>query len=163
MWVQPRWISTVSHAITGCALLLASAALPSSPLNARERVELDGGHPLGTIIINTSERRLYFVLGHRLALRHSVAVGKEGMKWSGETFVQSKRRNPGWTPASHMRRENPSLPAFVPPGPENPLGVRAIYLGWSEYRIHGTNMLRSIGRAASIFSSGCLSAHPFMS
>jgi len=108
---------------------------------------------MGTIIINTSERRLYYVLGQGMALRYAVAVGKEGMQWSGETFVQSKRRNPSWTPTPRMRREDPWLPAYVPAGPKNPLGVRAIYLGWSEYRIHGTNMPGSIGRAAS---SGCI-------
>jgi lipoprotein-anchoring transpeptidase ErfK/SrfK len=139
--------------LTGCALLLSSALASFSPVQARELVPLEGEHAMGTIIINTSERRLYYVLGHGMALRYSVAVGKEGMQWSGETFVQSKRRNPGWTPTPRMRRENPDLPAFVPPGPENPLGVRAIYLGWSEYRIHGTNMPGSIGRAAS---SGCI-------
>jgi lipoprotein-anchoring transpeptidase ErfK/SrfK len=148
-----RWLSAAFLALQGCAALLASTAVPLSPVNARELVALDGDHPMGTIIINTSERRLYYVLGHGMALRYSVAVGKEGMQWAGETFVQSKRRNPGWSPTSRMRREDPRLPAFVPPGPKNPLGVRAIYLGWSEYRIHGTNMPWSIGRAAS---SGCI-------
>jgi lipoprotein-anchoring transpeptidase ErfK/SrfK len=139
--------------LAGCILLLSSVFAVFSPVQARELVPVEGEHAIGTIIINTSERRLYYVLGHGMALRYSVAVGKEGMQWSGETFVQSKRRNPGWTPTSRMRRENPYLPAFVPPGPKNPLGVRAIYLGWSEYRIHGTNMPWSIGRAAS---SGCI-------
>jgi lipoprotein-anchoring transpeptidase ErfK/SrfK len=148
-----RWLRGSLNALTGCALLLSSAVATFSPVQARELVPVEGGHAIGTIIINTSERRLYYVLGHGMALRYSVAVGKEGMQWSGETFVQSKRRNPGWTPTARMRRENPYLPAFVPPGPKNPLGVRAIYLGWSEYRIHGTNMPGSIGRAAS---SGCI-------
>jgi len=139
--------------LAGCILLLSSVFAVFSPVQARELVPVEGEHAIGTIIINTSERRLYYVLGHGMALRYSVAVGKEGMQWSGETFVQSKRRNPGWTPTSRMRRENPYLPAFVPLGPKNPLGVRAIYLGWSEYRIHGTNMPWSIGRAAS---SGCI-------
>lgn len=130
----------------------ASVGPMFSTAQARELVPIEGAHPVGTIIVNTSERRLYYVLGHGMALRYKVAVGKESMQWAGETFVQAKRQNPGWTPTARMRRENPYLPAHVPAGPKNPLGVRAIYLGWSEYRIHGTNMPGSIGRASS---SGC--------
>ncbi len=137
------------------AFALALFALVASPggAQARELVSWDGPHELGTIVIKTSERHLYYVLGHGMALRYDVAVGKEGMQWAGDTFVQSKTRNPGWTPTPRMRREHPYLPAYVPPGPENPLGVRAIYLGWTDYRIHGTNAPASIGRAAS---SGCI-------
>ncbi len=120
---------------------------------ARELVNWEGSHPIGTVIVKTSERQLYYILGNGMALRYDVAVGKEGMQWAGETFVQSKTRNPGWTPTPRMRHENPMLPAYVGPGPRNPLGVRAIYLGWSEYRIHGTNAPGSIGQAAS---SGCI-------
>lgn len=121
--------------------------------SARELVTWEGDQLLGTIVIKTSERKLYYILGQGMALRYDVAVGKEGMQWSGDTFVQSKRRNPGWNPTPRMRRENPRLPAYVPPGPENPLGERALYLGWSEYRIHGTNAPWSIGHASS---SGCI-------
>jgi lipoprotein-anchoring transpeptidase ErfK/SrfK len=120
---------------------------------ARELVSWDGGHEVGTIVVKTSERQLYYILGNGMALRYDVAVGKEGMQWSGDTFVQSKRRDPSWSPTARMRSEHPSLPEYMPPGPDNPLGVRAIYLGWSEYRIHGTNAPWSIGRAAS---SGCI-------
>jgi lipoprotein-anchoring transpeptidase ErfK/SrfK len=148
-----RALSSLSRTIIACAALAASATSGFSPADARELVTFDMPHSVGSIIIDTTQRRLYYVLGHGMALRYSVAVGKEGMQWSGETFVQSKRANPGWSPTPRMRRENPYLPAFVPPGPSNPLGVRAIYLGWSEYRIHGTNMPWSIGRAAS---SGCI-------
>jgi lipoprotein-anchoring transpeptidase ErfK/SrfK len=125
---------------------------PQSP-NARELVSWSGEDPLGTIVIKTSERRLYYILGNGMALRYDVAVGKEGMQWAGQTFVQSKRRNPSWSPTPRMRRENPRLPAYMPAGPQNPLGERALYLGWSEYRIHGTNAPWSIGQAAS---SGCI-------
>lgn len=120
---------------------------------ARELVTMTEDYPLGAIIVNTSERRLYYSLGRRIALRYRVAVGKGRAQWSGETFVQSKRKNPGWTPTSNMRRRNPYLPRHVRGGtPQNPLGERAIYLGWSEYRIHGTNAPGSIGSASS---SGC--------
>ena len=150
---KPRGPAVWLTALIACAGAFTSATSGFSPTEARELVALDKPHSPGSIIIDTSERRLYYVLGHGMALRYSVAVGKEGMQWSGETFVQSKRTNPGWSPTPRMRRENPYLPAYVPPGPSNPLGVRAIYLGWSEYRIHGTNMPGSIGRAAS---SGCI-------
>lgn len=134
---------------------LVALALPSiwQGAEARDLVPWPGNHLIGTIIVKTSERELYYVLGNGMALRYDVAVGKEGMQWSGETFVQSKRRNPGWTPTPRMRREHPALPAHVEAGPRNPLGIRAIYLGWSDYRIHGTNAPGSIGRAAS---SGCI-------
>lgn len=133
------------------AIVLLSVSFGKA--EARELVNWDGDHGMGTIIIKTSERKLYYILGQGAALRYDVAVGKQGMQWSGDTFVQSKRRNPGWSPTPRMRRENPRLPAYVPPGPSNPLGVRAIYLGWTAYRIHGTNAPSSIGRAAS---SGCI-------
>lgn len=151
---EKRWaLSVLSRTIIACAGLAASATYGFSPVQARELVTFDKPHSVGSIIIDTAQRRLYYVLGHGMALRYSVAVGKEGMQWSGETFVQSKRVDPGWSPTARMRREDPRLPAYVPPGPKNPLGVRAIYLGWSEYRIHGTNMPWSIGRASS---SGCI-------
>jgi lipoprotein-anchoring transpeptidase ErfK/SrfK len=150
------WLSICRGALIACVSAGSSVGLGLSPADARELVSFIGEHPVGTIVINTSERRLYYVLGGGMALRYSVAVGKEGMQWSGETFVQSKRSHPGWSPTARMRRENPRLAAYVPPGPDNPLGVRAIYLGWSEYRIHGTNMPSSIGRAAS---SGCIRMH----
>ena len=108
-------------------------------------------HPIGAIVIDTSERKLYYMMEDGKALRYRVAVGKPKMQWFGRTFVTLKRKNPGWTPTPRMRRMG--YPAYVPPGPKNPLGVRAIYLGWSEYRIHGTTSPRSIGRAAS---SGCI-------
>lgn len=141
------------RAVCLCAVAGLWLVTAASGANARELVSWDGDHEMGTIVIKQSERKLYYVLGDGMALRYDVAVGKAGMQWSGETFVQSKRKNPGWSPTPRMRRENPRLPAYVPPGPRNPLGVRAIYLGWSAYRIHGTNAPWSIGRAAS---SGCI-------
>lgn len=137
--------------ICATALFYLTQTIPSA--EAKILVPWDGGHDAGTIIVVTSERKLYYILGKGMALRYDVAVGKAGMQWSGDTFVQKKRKNPGWSPTARMRRQNPRLPSYVPPGPKNPLGVRAIYLGWSEYRIHGTNAPSSIGRAAS---SGCI-------
>lgn len=108
-------------------------------------------YPYGSIVVDTSERRLYYMLKDNKAIRYRVAVGKPKMQWFGDTFVTLKRKNPGWRPTPRMRKLG--YPKYVPPGPRNPLGVRAIYLGWSEYRIHGTTSPRSIGRAAS---SGCI-------
>lgn len=123
------------------------------PLQARELVTMDDNYPMGAIVVSTSEKRLYYSLGHNLALRYRVAVGKPSAQWFGESFVQRKAKEPGWTPTANMRRKNPYLPRHVRGGiPQNPLGARAIYLGWTEYRIHGTNAPGSIGSAAS---SGC--------
>ena len=122
--------------IGGIALVLSYA---SGAADARDLVSWTGDQHMGTIVVNTSEKHLYYILGNGMALRYDVAVGKEGMQWSGDTFVQSKSDSPGWTPTRRMRREHPSLPAYMPPGPNNPLGVRALYLGWTDYRIHGTN------------------------
>lgn len=136
-----------------CAATAVFLAQTSLITQARELVSWEGDQGAGTIVIMTSERKLYYILGEGMALRYDVAVGKAGMQWSGDTFVEKMRKNPGWSPTARMRRQNPRLPEYVPPGPKNPLGVRAIYLGWSEYRIHGTNAPSSIGRAAS---SGCI-------
>lgn len=123
------------------------------PVVAKEVVSFAGNHAPGTIIIVNSERRLYYVLGDGRAIVYPVAVGKPGDVWTGESVVTRKTKNPGWSPTPSMRRRNPRLPRYVPPGPRNPLGVRAMYLGWSFYIIHGTNAPHSIGRAAS---SGCI-------
>jgi lipoprotein-anchoring transpeptidase ErfK/SrfK len=96
------------------------------------------------------------VLGDGQAVRYPVAVGEPRFHWTGELWVSSKQENPTWRPTKRMRRENPALPASVGPGPRNPLGARAIYLGWGEYRIHGTNAPHTIGSAAS---SGCFRMH----
>lgn len=127
----------------------------SAPARAerRELVALDKSYPMGAIVISNSERRLYYALGNGMALSYRIAVGEPHMQWTGQTFVQSKAKNPGWTPPPAMRRRKPYLPVYMPPGPRNPLGIRAIYLGWTEYRIHGTNAPGSIGAAAS---SGCI-------
>jgi lipoprotein-anchoring transpeptidase ErfK/SrfK len=139
------------------AIAAVAVCLPVSGAGARELVTMKESYPMGAIVVSTSERRLYYSLGNNVALRYAVAVGRQGAQWSGETFVQGKAVNPGWTPTANMRRRNPYLPRHVRGGtPENPLGVRAIYLGWSEYRIHGTNAPGSIGTASS---SGCIRMH----
>ena len=104
---------------------------------------------LGAIVIKTKERRLYYTLSNRQAMRYDIAVGSPKDQWYGTSYVSSKQEDPAWRPTPSMRRHNPRLPAYVGPGPDNPLGIRAIYLDWSSYRIHGTNAPGSIGRAVS--------------
>jgi lipoprotein-anchoring transpeptidase ErfK/SrfK len=107
----------------------------------------------GTVIVSTSQRRLYLVLGNGQALRYGIGVGREGFTWSGVATVTAKREWPDWTPPPEMLRRKPELPRHLAGGPDNPLGARALYLGDSLYRIHGSNEPHTIGTAAT---SGCI-------
>ncbi|MBO0733249.1 MAG: L,D-transpeptidase [Methylocapsa sp.] len=111
------------------------------------------GFGRGTVIIATSERRLYYVLGNGEAIQYGVGVGREGFTWSGTKTVSRKREWPDWTPPPQMLKRRPDLPRHMPGGMDNPLGARAIYLGSSQYRIHGSNQPDTIGAAVS---SGCI-------
>jgi lipoprotein-anchoring transpeptidase ErfK/SrfK len=123
----------------------------SSPV-PRTTVTYPTNHKPGTIVVNTAERRLYLVLGNGQALRYGIGVGRDGFTWSGVKTVTSKREWPSWTPPEQMLRRRPDLPRFMPGGPDNPLGARALYLGSTLYRIHGSNEPETIGQAVS---SGC--------
>ncbi len=106
------------------------------------------------IIVSFGDRKLYWVHSKGEAISYPIAVPREQSRWAGVSAVSSKRVNPGWTPTPEMRRENPKLPSYVPGGhPQNPLGPRALYLGASMYRIHGTDAPWTIGTAAS---KGCI-------
>jgi lipoprotein-anchoring transpeptidase ErfK/SrfK len=107
----------------------------------------------GTIIIDTPNTYLYFVLGGGKAIRYAVGVGREGFTWSGVKTVERKSEWPDWLPPSDMLARQPYLPRFMAGGPGNPLGARAMYLSGSVYRIHGTNKPSSIGQHVS---SGCI-------
>lgn len=107
----------------------------------------------GTIIVRQSEKRLYYVNGDGTAIRYAVAVGKEGAAWSGVSSVSDKREWPDWTPTANILARQPDLPRHVEGGPGNPLGARALYLGDTLYRIHGTNEPWRIGEEVS---SGCI-------
>jgi lipoprotein-anchoring transpeptidase ErfK/SrfK len=120
---------------------------------ARMTVNYTGNQKPGTIIISTGQRRLYLVLGNGQALSYGIGVGKEGFAWSGVTQVSAKREWPDWTPPDQMLQRRPDLPRHMAGGIDNPLGARAMYLGTSLYRIHGSNEPDSIGRATS---SGCI-------
>jgi lipoprotein-anchoring transpeptidase ErfK/SrfK len=118
----------------------------------RQTVMFPGNQAPGTIVINTSERRLYLVLGDGRALRYGIGVGRVGFTWSGVKHITAKKEWPDWTPPAQMLKRRPDLPRFMKGGPENPLGARAMYLGSTLYRIHGSNEPETIGQAVS---SGC--------
>lgn len=107
----------------------------------------------GTIVIETGERRLYLVMEDGKALKYGIGVGREGFTWSGINRISRKAEWPGWTPPPAMRKRVPDLPAYMPGGPDNPLGARALYIGSTLYRVHGTSEPWSIGQAVS---SGCI-------
>ena len=111
----------------------------------------------GPIIVDTDDRYLYFVLPGGKAVRYGIGVGREGFGWQGKEKITRKAKWPSWTPPQEMivreRKKGRNLPSFMPGGPKNPMGARALYLGSTEYRIHGTNEDWSIGRAVS---SGCI-------
>ncbi|WP_053081752.1 L,D-transpeptidase [Methylobacterium aquaticum] len=111
-----------------------------------------GAQAPGTIVVDTAARLLFLVRGDGTAVRYRVAVGRPGTTWKGVQTVTAKQEWPQWTPTPEMRRSRPGLPRTVAGGPRNPLGARALYLGSTLYRIHGTTDPRSIGRAAS---AGC--------
>ncbi len=123
----------------------------------RTPVSYRSGQQPGTLVVDASERYLYLITGPTTAIRYGVSVGREGFEWEGAMKVTKKVEWPDWRPPKDMiereKKKGKVLPAVVPGGPGNPLGARALYLGRSEYRIHGTNAPKSIGQAAS---SGCI-------
>jgi lipoprotein-anchoring transpeptidase ErfK/SrfK len=128
-------------------------ARPLASAIQRQTVRYDGPYSPGTIVISTKERRLYFVLPDHQALKYGVGVGRPGFTWAGQTVVANKREWPDWTPPSQMLLRRPDLPRHMAGGIENPLGARALYLGGTLYRIHGSNEPDTIGEAVS---SGCI-------
>ena len=106
----------------------------------------------GTIIISTAERHLYLIQGNGRALRYGIGVGRDGFQWQGMVSITKKAEWPDWTPPPEMIARQPYLPRFMAGGPGNPLGARAMYLGATVYRIHGTNQPDTLGTA---ISSGC--------
>src|SRR5438105_11337971 len=122
--------------------------------SGRENVRFSPQFKKGEIIVSFGDRRLYFITGPGQAISYPIAIPREQSRWAGTTSVTNKRINPSWTPTPTMMAENPRLPRWVPGGhPMNPLGVRALYLGSSAYRIHGTDAPWTIGTAVS---KGCI-------
>jgi lipoprotein-anchoring transpeptidase ErfK/SrfK len=125
---------------------------PEIPSQEPPIVYLDNPEPAGTIIVDTSGRKLYYVLPDNRAYAYPISVGREGFEWTGTEKISRIASWPSWTPPPEMRERQPGLPITVSGGVINPLGAKALYLGNTIYRIHGTNNERSIGRASS---SGC--------
>jgi lipoprotein-anchoring transpeptidase ErfK/SrfK len=119
----------------------------------REIVDYPTKQRPGTIVIDSTERRLYFVMPDGKAMRYGVGVGRPGFDWAGTQTISRKQEWPTWTPPAQMLKRRPDLPRFMPGGPDNPMGARALYLGSTLYRIHGSNEPETIGQAVS---SGCI-------
>ncbi len=166
--MPPR--SPLSSALFACAAAIAFLAAPMQAQaqtlidflwgggtewgGERQSVSFESKYTPGQIIVSFGDRRLYHITARGRATSYPIAVPREQARWQGVTSVSYKRVNPSWRPTPEMIRENPRLPRWVPGGhPMNPLGVRALYLGSSTYRIHGTDAPWTIGQAAS---SGCI-------
>jgi lipoprotein-anchoring transpeptidase ErfK/SrfK len=130
-----------------------SSLQPQATAIPREIVEAPAGYRPGTIVVSTSERRLYYVVGDGTAVRYGIGVGRPAFTWAGVRTVGMKREWPDWTPPSQMLKRRPDLPRHMEGGLDNPLGARAMYLSGSLFRIHGSNEPDSIGQAVS---SGCI-------
>ena len=140
----------------GMASLEPAPAAPEravDPQFARQEVAYDGNERPGAIIIDTPRKFLFLVLPNKRAIRYGIGVGRPGFEWSGVKTVSRKAEWPGWTPPPEMLLRRPDLPDHMDGGPDNPLGARALYLGSSMYRIHGTNEPSTIGANVS---SGCI-------
>ena len=165
LWIVPAFFATPVHAqMLGYAPVQQDfpsdyvtsdegAAAPLPERLRRTTVAFDTREAPGTIVIDTGGTALYYVLGQGRAIRYGVGVGREGFTWSGVQSVSRKAEWPDWHPPAEMIARQPYLPRFMAGGPGNPLGARAMYLGSSQYRIHGTNDPSTIGK---FVSSGCI-------
>ncbi|MCD7059194.1 L,D-transpeptidase [Pelagibacterium xiamenense] len=129
------------------------AAYVSHPALLRQVVNFRTSEAPGTLIVDTGQRFLYLVMANGKAMRYGIGVARTGFEWSGTHRVSAKREWPSWTPPAEMHARQPGLPTFMPGGPNNPMGARALYIGSTLYRIHGTNEPWTIGRSVS---SGCI-------
>ncbi len=119
----------------------------------RTVVNFQSNYAPGTIVVDTRERRLYLVTENGRAIRYGIGVGRDGFRWGGAHRVTAKKEWPSWTPPAQMLRRRTDLPRHMAGGPDNPLGARAMYLGSTLFRIHGSNEPETIGQAVS---SGCI-------
>jgi lipoprotein-anchoring transpeptidase ErfK/SrfK len=140
--------------LAGIAVLVMMVMSGFAPARARELIGISDTAPAGTIVVRTSERRLYYVVGPGRAIRYPVGVGKAGRQWAGSTYIDGKYRYPAWTPPSTVKHDKPYLPDYIPGGAaNNPMGVAAMTLNGGEYAIHGTNKPSSVGHFVSY---GCI-------
>jgi lipoprotein-anchoring transpeptidase ErfK/SrfK len=137
----------------GLLALFAAGLLVSGSAHAKEIVPFRG-YSRGTVVVKTSERHLYYILGDNEAIRYPVGVGRAGKTWAGTAYIDGKYLKPGWSPPDEIRRDKPSLPDVIPGGSaHNPMGAAALTLSVGQYAIHGTNNPGSIGRFVSY---GCI-------
>lgn len=134
-------------------LLVACGGTASASNQKDSSVVAFARYAPGTIVVSTTDRRLFLVIGQGRALSYPIAVGKAGKEWSGTTVIARKVANPTWAAPAVVHADHPELPVIIPPGPSNPLGPRALVLATGEYAIHGTNHPESIGTKASY---GCI-------
>jgi lipoprotein-anchoring transpeptidase ErfK/SrfK len=144
---------TMTHGKPTNGLQLRSNKVRLDPKFLRQVVGYAGSERPGTIIVQTSKKFLYLVLGDGKAMRYGIGTARDGFEWNGTHKVTNKREWPSWTPPAEMRKRQPGLPAHMKGGINNPLGARALYIGSTLYRIHGTNEPWSIGTNVS---SGCI-------
>jgi lipoprotein-anchoring transpeptidase ErfK/SrfK len=148
------WLKT---ALALAATIGAGMTLTTGAEARPDFVGFEGRYSPGTIVVKTSERRLYLVLDHGQAVRYPVGVGKAGKQWAGVTQIEGKYRHPAWSPPAEVRRDKPSMPNVIPGGsPRNPMGAAALGLDRGNYAIHGTNDPSSIG---GYVSHGCIRMH----
>ena len=143
------------HAVIRVSLIAFFVVLfdPSSPIHAAQVTAVASESP-GTIVVNTSQRRLYLVVSEGRAVSYPVGVGRAGKQWSGTSYIASKHLRPAWSPPEEIKHDRPSLPAVIPSGsPRNPMGAAALVLAHGQYAIHGTNAPGSIG---GFVSYGCI-------
>jgi lipoprotein-anchoring transpeptidase ErfK/SrfK len=141
-------------ALFGALLLSSFPQLATGPAFAGETVVYESTAAPGTVIVRTSERRLYFILKGGLAVRYTVGVGRPGRQWVGTSFIHGKHIQPNWMPPSAVRLDRPNLPTVIAGGaPNNPMGAAALTIAGGDYAIHGTNAPKSIG---GFVSYGCI-------
>ena len=134
-------------------LQLKSNKAKLAPQFRRQVVAYSTKQPVGTIVVDTGDKFLYLVLGNGKAMRYGIGTARDGFEWSGTHKVTRKAEWPGWPPPAEMKKRRPELPNYMPGGVNNPLGARALYIGSTLYRIHGTNEPWTIGQDVS---SGCI-------
>jgi lipoprotein-anchoring transpeptidase ErfK/SrfK len=146
---------SVAAALAAAALSFLVIPTTATPASASgSLVAFNGGASPGTIVVRTGERRLYLVLGGGRAMAYPVGVGRAGMQWAGQSYIESKRVRPAWGPPPVIRRDKPNLPDVIAGGsPSNPMGAAALVLNGGDYAIHGTNNPGSIG---GFVSYGCI-------
>ncbi len=147
----PAGITLSASGHRNALTLRTETGLP--PLLLRQVVPFRTAEKPGTIIVNTGEKYLYLVLGNGRAMRYGIGVARSGFEWSGTHAVTAKREWPDWTPPAEMLQRRPDIPTHMEGGIDNPLGARALYIGSTLYRIHGTNEPWTIGGNVS---SGCI-------